>query len=770
MDVRKFLQNIRHDPEYDDQITAEITVPARQGNFSEPVPPLAAPLPEVLKLRGISQLYTHQTQSVDAIRQEQDIVVVTGTASGKTLCYHLPVIEASLHDENFSVLFLFPTKALGADQLRHFVHLYEDCHQQTAPAYTYDGDTPQHHRQKIRREARFLFTNPDMLHAGILPNHIKWSSFLHKLRFVILDEIHVYRGVFGSNTAWVMRRLQRLADYYESSYRIICCSATIGNPEELARYITGRNPILIDTDSAPRPQKFFVFWNASRETHRTSQSKSPNIQAKQLMATLLEQNAQTIAFTRTRAVAELLYKYLYDYFKTHHSTLAEKIHAYRSGYLPAVRRQLEADLSSGKLRGITTTNALELGIDIGGLDASIINSYPGSIASFLQQAGRAGRRKEGGLTIFIAHNNPQDQFLIFHPEYLLGQKPESAVIDIRNPYILTNHISSAAFELPLRSTDQNYFGNSFLELVHILEDTGYLKQIHDKWFWSRTEKPAALSSLRSITEETYTIFDSTVSQTILGTIDGESAFFITHPGAIYLHAGESYEVTHLDTDAKRVTVRQGQFDFYTQPIATSHIQILNTHETQAWRNIRVSFGELQARVQVHSFAKIRHYSLERLSVEKLELPERNLKTAGMWIDVSQLDFSVHQSPEFNPVTGLAGLKNILLLLLPLQVMCDKNDIAGAVDMSNFGYPVLIAFDKYSGGIGFIEKGFSRFPDLIHMCHDIVSQCPCSHGCPSCIGADDLGMSMYRDRDENGRWIFPHKDSTKKLLEMIRKNL
>ena len=760
------IDEIKNDTDYDDQIVFIKKIKKREPRYGTLSFPLSAQLENLLTERGIKKLYTHQAEAIERIHNNENVVIVTSTASGKTLCYTIPVIENLVKNPDEKALFIFPTKALAQDQLRGLSSFSEILFNGRIKANTYDGDTPKHRRKKIRTETSLLLTNPDMLHKAILPSHLKWAQFFENLKYIVLDEIHIYRGVFGSNTANVLRRLNRIAEHYGSAPQYICSSATIANPGELAESLTGRRMQVITNDGSPKGEKTFVFWNPPVDRKKGNVRKSPHIQAQKILVRLIKKRIQTILFTRTRVAAELLYKYTKEYLKKTDNALENAVRSYRGGYLPEERRKIEQMLFNGKLLGVMSTNALELGIDIGTLDACIIVGYPGSITSILQQSGRAGRTKSDSIVFIIAYDDPIDQYVINNPSYFFESSPENAVIDPQNAFILANHLSCAANELPLREGDAHYFGPLTMELITILEDEGLIKRVRDRWFWSRGESPAMRSSLRTASEDTFSILDTTGERKIIGTVDYSSAFMLVHPGAVYIHEGESYYVQSLDMQRKIAYIKKGEFDYYTQPAAFSGVKILANKEDRQLKNVTVCFGDVEVALSIVSFAKIKYYTLERFSIEKLDLPEQKLETSSLWLDFSALDMQYIAYKGVRLLDGLVGIKNLLLVTLPLLSMCDRNDIGGTVDYKDRSLPGIFIYDKYPGGLGFSEKGFTLIEEMLRMGLDVLNKCPCDTGCPSCVGANDLRDAVYRDSDGKGGWLYPNKRAAKIILELM----
>ena len=851
MDFASFLADIRKSRHYRDQIVYVQHITEREatyGNLSEPLPP---ELVSALEKMGISNLYTHQVQAIESIRAGKSVAVVTGTASGKTLCYNLPVLETLLGSdaaarrvgelENGRVgapdppsaisnpsstinhqpsairrgtaFYLFPTKALAQDQLRG-LRRYADLEPALArvmKAGTYDGDTPPSTRRKLRDEASIILTNPDMLHQGILPYHTRWSRFFADLRYVVIDEIHTYRGIFGSNVANVIRRLSRVCRYYGSNPQFICSSATIANPLELAERLTGVPITLVDNDGSPRGAKHFVLWNPPCIDVGLMERRSSNVEAQELMTDLMRKGVRTITFGKARIVAELMYKYVREALQRREPILAQKVRAYRGGYLPEERREIERQLFSGELLGITSTNALELGIDIGGLDAAIIVGFPGTIASTWQQAGRAGRSSDQSLVVFVAYNDPIDQYLMRHPTYFFGQSPENAIVDPENPYILANHLRCAAFELPIKESDAHSFGGRTTGVAEVLEEEGDLKQIDRTWYWSKTDFPAADVNLRTISESTFAIVEGVrcsvlgdgpdehptpntqhptppLGGRVIGQVDAISAPELVYPGAIYMHEAETYFVEDLDLQNKVAYVRRADVDYYTNAILDASIRIgvrcsvsgdgepvseaTNTqHLTPNTSDrlccgSRVCLGPATVTWATTGFKKIKFYNLDSIGYGKVDIPPQHLETMAFWVVPADEILDEVRRCGMKPIEGLMGIRNLMVHVLPLFAMCDKQDIGGIVDSSNTGSPTIFIYDRYAGGLGFAEKGFHMVEELMRACLEVLTECECEDGCPSCVGIPTLRPAIHTDPDIFGSFPIPDKAAALMMLRAM----
>jgi DEAD/DEAH box helicase domain-containing protein len=767
-DISSFLQSIQASPGYRGQIVYIKNIPPRDAVYEETETTISPVIIEALSSVGITSLYSHQARAVDLITRGRNVSIVTSTASGKTVCYNIPVLESLLSDPDSTSLFLFPTKALAQDQLRVLGHFCSsDVRlQNLVRAGTYDGDTPRETRRKLRSEGNVILTNPDMLHQGILPYHSRWSRFFSKLRYVVVDEMHTYRGIFGSNVANVLRRLRRILNHYDCRPTFVLCSATIANPGELAETLIGEECEIISDDGSPRGRKLFLLWNPSFIDSHRMERKSSNVEAHELMVGLIEAGIQTITFTKARVVAELILRYVRDALARRNPHLVEKVSAYRAGYLPEERRRIEKALFSGELLGIASTNALELGIDVGSLDASIIVGFPGTIASTWQQAGRAGRKTDEALVVFVAYNDPIDQYLMRNPSYFFGQTPENAVIDPLNPYILAGHLSCAAFELPLSPEDEAVFGKLTQPIVTVLEEVKKVKTIDDRTYWATTDFPAAGVGLRTISEDTFTIVDGTDGEHVIGVVDAISAPELVYPDGIYIHAGETYLVRELDLDGKVAYVERKEVDYYTQPILDSSIRAGDERKSHTWGDLNIYYGDATVSWKTAAFKKIKFYSLDSIGYGSVDIPTQHLETVSLWTypDVAVVSYLKHRGK--NPVEGLVGLKNVLINILPLFVMCDRQDIGGIVESSNTGRPTIFLYDRFKGGLGFCEKAYALLPEVLRSVLQVIDECPCEDGCPSCVGLPVLRPPQHQDPDPGYGYPIPDKEGAVLLVRRL----
>jgi DEAD/DEAH box helicase domain-containing protein len=737
MDFGVFLDSLRRHPAYRGQIVYARFIAPRTARFGDLERPLPAVLGTRLRAQGISRLYTHQAAAVNAARRGEHVAVVTSTASGKTLCYTLPVLEALLADPETRALYLFPTKALAQDQLDALLAFdLPDI-----PVATYDGDTPQRRRKPIREQARILLSNPDMLHVGILPQHFRWRSFLRRLRFVVLDEMHVYRGVFGSNVANVLRRLRRLCRLHGSTPQFICTSATIANPQEFAQRLLGLPVTVVEDDGAPSGPRWFVLWNPPMLDGGRSGigRRSALSEATGLLCDLVRRGVRTIVFTKARKVTELISRYATSRLREEAPELAGRISPYRAGYLPDDRRRIERRLFDGELLGVVSTSALELGIDVGGLDAALLVGFPGTIASTWQRAGRAGRGSDPALVILIAQDDALDQYLMRHPDYLFERGCEHAVIDPENPYILARHLRCAATEIALAEADIALFGARARELIGLLERAGELNARRDRWYWIGSRRyPAQEVDVRSVSGSVFKIVGP--DRRTIGTVEAVRAFEQVHPGAIYLHQGEAYLVCDLDLDARTARVEPTTGDYHTQPRTTIDLTIRRAHASRPWGPTVMTFGEVDVATQVIGFARKRLFTDTVLDVHPLDLPPQRLQTTALWFEIpGDLEHEV-RTQGLDLAGGIHAIEHAAIGVLPLFAMCDRWDIGGVSYPAHpqTGGPTIFIYDGHPGGVGITEKGYALAEALMAATLEVIEACPCEAGCPSCIQSPKCG--------------------------------
>jgi DEAD/DEAH box helicase domain-containing protein len=782
--VREVIAELAPADRTGEVITAVRHEPAREAQCA-PMPAWVRPeLAAAYRAKGVRQLYTHQAQAAARVREGKNVVVVTPTASGKTLCYNLPVLNAVLENPDTRALYLFPTKALAQDQLAELQDLARRL-DDSFGVFTYDGDTPADARKAIRERGHIVLSNPDMLHTGILPHHTRWMRLFENLRYIVLDELHTYRGVFGSHLSNVLRRLRRIARFYGAQPQFICSSATIANPGELAARLLEADVEVLDENGAPAAEKFFVFYNPPVVNRNLGIRRGYLNESSRVAQRFLERGLQTIVFANSRLHTEVLLTNLRRW-NPRAPGAAGALRGYRGGYLPGERREIERGLREGRIRGVVATNALELGIDIGSLDAAVLAGYPGTIASTWQRSGRAGRRSGSSCAVLVASSAPLDQFIVQHPEYFFGRSPEHAYIQPDNLEILVNHIKCAAFELPL-GVDERFGGVELGEICERLSAAGFLHRSGAHWHWTQEAYPADTVSLRSVTSDNFVIIDETAGPEVIGEVDFSSALTFVHPKAIYLHEGQQYHVERLDFAERKAYVKRVDVDYFTDAIRYTEVRVLEVAgEAAAPGPAARAHGDVLVRSQVVGFKKIKFFTMENVGAGQLELPENEMHTTAYWITlerplVASLPFSVSERQ-----SGMFGLLYALESVATLLLMCDRRDLGAAIgerppeasgeergergegeeqtasaaeetaeslapdsvvrsgaermrsaaqleSTKEFFEPNLYLYDAYPGGIGFSEPLFRAHALLLEKTRELISACPCDQGCPSCVG-------------------------------------
>ncbi|MBI3945826.1 MAG: DEAD/DEAH box helicase [Armatimonadetes bacterium] len=737
MDVRRFLSDLASRPDYRGEMAHHRRLEARPARFQDPAAPLLPRLRDSLARQGIARLYTHQARAVDAARAGADVLVVTGTASGKTLTYNLPVAEAILTNPRARALYLFPTKALAQDQLGKLRDL--QLHPHLKPG-VYDGDTPAALRSRYKRELNLVLTNPDMLHVGILPYHGTWASFLRNLKYVVVDEIHSYRGVFGSHVGGVLRRLRRACRWYGADPQFFCCSATVANPDELMRRLVGedRRIRVIADDGSPAGAKHVVFWNPPLLA-RDGTRASANAAATDLLVALLRGGVRTIVFTRARKTAEIILRYARFALRESAPDLAGRIMSYRAGYSPEQRRRIERGLFEGSLLGVTATNALELGVDIGGLDACVLTGYPGSITSTWQQAGRCGRGRDESLVILVALDGPLDQYLVRHPEYFFGRSPEHAIVDPGNPHILSQHLLCAAYEGPLVPADQALFGPAAPALLADLAQGGEVRRRGDAFLWAGSEYPAGRVSIRSASGDAYRIMVRDTGE-LLGTVETARAFETVHEGAVYLHQGESYRVEQLDIPGRRAVVVPANTDYHTEPRTQMDVLLGEPVAERALGPTVARHGPVEVVTQVLGYRRKQLFSEAVLSEVENPLPPQRFRTHGVWFTLPKALTDRLLGEEYNLTGSIHAIEHAAIGILPLFVLCDRMDVGGVSHPAHpqTGAPTICIHDAIPGGVGIAEKAYTLLEDILSATLRAIEECPCREGCPSCIQSPKCG--------------------------------
>ena len=708
--------------------------PGQYAAFPEQVNPR---LREVLAARGIDKLYTHQALACEKVAAGDNVVIVTPTASGKTLCYNLPVLDRLTAEPGARAMYLFPTKALAEDQLDELHGLIEDMGSDLC-AFTYDGDTPQDARRAIRQRANIVLTNPDMLHTGILPHHTKWVKLFENLRYIVVDELHYYRGVYGSHLANIMRRLRRLCEFYGSKPQFVACSATIANPKELAETLMESPFELIDQNGAPAGEKVFICYNPPVVNRQLGIRRSYINETRRIAQELLDHNQQTLVFANNRLATEILVTYLKDACDKGRIP-TESVRGYRGGYLPRERREIEQRLRSGDIRGVVATNALELGIDVGSLDAVVMAGYPGTIASTWQRAGRAGRRNSGSLAVMVASSAPVDQYVVEHPEYLFDRSPEHAYVNPDNLEVLLNHLKCAVFELPLRS-DEKFGPHETGELCAFLAEAGLLHRSGDNWHWTSDSYPADAVSLRSVSSDNFVVVDTTGEAKIIGEVSYTAALTTLHEKAIYLHEAKQFHVERFDFKERKAYVKRVDCDYYTDAIDYTQVKPLREFDkAEVSAGVERVHGDVRVNRQIVGFKKIRFYTMENVGAGKLSMPEQEMHTTAFWLHfpAAFLEAMTEYTPSERQC-GLSGSGNAFRTVASLLLMCDPRDLGVAMTEDLSGgllawEPDLYLYDSYSGGVGLSAPLYRLSDRLLKQSRELIEGCACEAGCPACVG-------------------------------------
>ncbi|WP_342463279.1 DEAD/DEAH box helicase [Ureibacillus sp. FSL K6-8385] len=730
--IDELINEWQQDEELKQNIVHIATIEGREGEYEDFPDCLHPSLKKALLERGIEKLYSHQRQAFDLALASKSFTAITPTASGKSLCYHLPVLQKILEDSSTRAIYLFPTKALAQDQKADLNDLIDSMNEEIY-CYTYDGDTAPNIRQKVRKAGHIVMTNPDMLHSGILPHHTKWVSLFENLKFIVIDELHTYKGVFGSHVAHVLRRLVRICEFYGSQPIFICTSATIKNPKELAEKLTNTKHVLIEKSGAPAGKKTFIFYNPPIVHKTFGVRRSAVLEATNLAARLYKAGIQTIVFAKSRVTVERLVTYLKELTKNKIND--GSIQGYRGGYLPSERRRIEKGLRDGSIQIVVSTNALELGVDIGQLQACIMTGYPGNIASAWQQAGRAGRRQDSALIIYVANSSALDQYIVNHPDYLLGNSPEEALINPENILILMSHLKCASFELPF-STDDTYGEFEVQELLEYLQEEGVLVKTNAHYYWMSDRFPAKDVNLRSAAEENVVIIDQTVpgGTKVIGEMDTYSAMTLLHEEAIYLHQGVQYQVEKLDWEEKKAYVREVDVNYYTDANLAVELKVLSEDKAASYEDVTVSYGDVSLVAVPTIFKKIHMTTLDNIGSGKVHIPPMEMHTNATWIS-----FSLPENWSEEMLTdALTGAAYAIGSFIPVFIQCDRKDVTVVpqVKAVHNGRPTLFIYDSYPGGIGLSEKVYDLLVPILELTIQHVQSCPCEQGCPSCIGAQD----------------------------------
>ncbi|MCC7418166.1 MAG: DEAD/DEAH box helicase [Acidobacteria bacterium] len=754
----------------DRHVTAVRRLPALAAQLV-PFPPALDPrLCRALESRGIAQLYTHQAEAIEHALGGRHAVITTPTASGKTLCYNAPVLQAVLQDPSSRALYLFPTKALAQDQLAELQALCDaiaGASGEPIGVFTYDGDTPQDARRTIRARAHLVLSNPDMLHSGILPHHPRWAKLFESLKYVVIDELHAYRGVFGSHLCNLLRRLRRICRHYGSAPVFLCSSATIANPRELAERLTERPFALVDKSGAPRGEKFFVFVNPPVVNQQLGIRRSYLAETRRIAAEFLGRQLQVIVFAQSRLATEILTTYLKDDFDGTPGG-PERVRGYRGGYLPNRRREIEKGLREGAVRAVVSTSALELGIDIGALDVSVMAGYPGTIAATWQRAGRAGRRAGRSAAVLVASSAPLDQFVVRNPSYFFDAAPERALINPDNLHILVDHVKCAAFELPFTAREQfgSGGGPDVQEVLGVLAEQGLVHRSAEEvdaledgaaaegaqWTWTSESYPADAVSLRSVSSDNFVVVEVADQTRVIGETDFTSGPSTLHAKAIYIVEGALYQVERLDFEGRKAFVRAIDCDYYTDAITYTRVTILDTFGAEPAASIAPFGGDGQDEVRSHGevhvvsrvvgFKKIKFYTNENVGSGELDLPEQQMHTTAYWLTIPSRIMAMLPYAADDRRDGVVGLSFAISQVAQLLLMCDRHDIGISIDAGESAgretgaapiAPKIFVYDSYPGGIGFSEPLFRLHDALLAQTRTLIAECGCESGCPGCVG-------------------------------------
>ncbi|WP_313890950.1 DEAD/DEAH box helicase [Psychrobacillus sp.] len=735
--IQQLLEDWKLDKNRNKSIVHVHTTDEKKAKYASFPENMHLSIKKALVKKGVEKLYVHQRQAFDSAMSGKSYTTITPTASGKSLCYHLPVLQSILDDPTSRAIYLFPTKALAQDQKSDLEQLIENSEEEIL-SYTYDGDTEPGIRQKVRKSGHIVLTNPDMLHSGILPHHTKWVSLFENLKFIVIDEIHTYKGVFGSHVAHVIRRLKRICAFYGSNPQFICTSATIKNPKELAETLTNESHELIDENGAPAGKKHFVFYNPPIVHPVFNVRRSAILEVRDIAQELYVNGIQTIVFAKSRVRVEMLVTYLQALVSKKIND--QSIRGYRGGYLPSERRSIEKGLRDGVIRTVVSTNALELGVDIGQLQACIMTGYPGNIASVWQQAGRAGRRQDEALIIYVAQSTALDQYVVNHPSYFLGQSPEEVRIHPDNMIILMDHLKCAAFELPFTAVD-SYAEFSVQELLEFLESEGVLLKTVDKWHWMSESFPASNISLRSASQENVVIIDMSVptKTRVIGEMDQYSAMTLLHEEAIYLHQGTQFQVETLDWEEKKAFVREVDVDYFTDANIAIELKVLSEDKAGDAKIGTLQYGDIIVLAQPTIFKKIKFDTHDNIGSGKIHLPPVELHTSSTW-------FCFDKPGDWTDTLlsdAMTGVAYALHAFIPLFIHCDAKDIHVVPQVKSIAgeKPTFYIYDSYPGGIGLSERMFDLWNELVPKVSEQVESCPCSSGCPACIGAQDATLNL-----------------------------
>lgn len=741
-----------------------VKIKAFAGEFLDYPDEISPAVTKIYKEKGIEKLFSHQVKAIKEILNGKNVIVSTPTASGKTLIYNTVTLDALTRNPEAKSLYLFPTKALSQDQLSELFELNK-LMGDTLGLYTYDGDTPQSMRKAIRKKAQVVISNPYMLHSGILPHHTKWLNLFENLKYVIIDEVHYYTGVFGSHMANIIRRLKRICRFYGAKPIFIMSSATIANPDELAKKLIEEEVVLIDKSGAPTGEKYLLFINPPVVNKQLGIRRSYISLAREISGILLRNDLQIIAFANARLITEILVKYLKNDFEKK-VTDQGKVRGYRGGYLPQKRREIERELREGKIRAVVSTNALELGIDIGSLDAAVLASYPGSIASTWQRIGRAGRKSSKSMGILVSSSNPVDQFIVNHPEYFTGKSPEVGRINPDNLTILIEHVKCASFELPFVKGEK-FGGEDLEEILNYLAENQILFQKQDKWFWTEQGYPADAVSINRISSDNFVVIDRTEGESVIAKVDFSSALETLHPKAIYILEGEQYIVEEFDYENRKAFVIKSNSDYFTDAITYTKIKILDVFDETHKDDYDFYYGDVHVFSQVVGFKKLKFFTSENVGAGDLQLPQQEMHSTAFWMNIkTDLLNRVTISSE-EKIEAISGIAYLMRHIGAVILMCDVKDLGVAVEdnltksemnvnskqklaawqdspLANNFEPNIYIFDNYPNGIGFSEVLFAKGDEVLEKTLEVIENCTCERGCPSCVGPPIRPQDNHKD--------------------------
>ncbi len=733
MDPGSLIAGWADSPDLEGELVELRQIPARPAIHGRPTHDLSPTVTERLEELGIDRLYRHQARAIDLITSGRHTVVVAGTASGKSLCYQIPIAQAVAGDPTATSLCLYPTKALAHDQRRAFNALAMPG----VVAETYDGDTEPEQRRAIRRATGVILTNPDMLHVGILPHHDRWADFFHRLRYVVVDELHTMRGIFGTHVSMVLRRLRRICDHYGSKPTFVFASATIGNPGGLASDLCGIEVSVVDMDDSPRGEQWVALWNPELLDEEEGRRRSALADATDLFVDLVRHDVSTIVFARSRKATELIYRWARQRLDP---DLRDSIASYRGGYLAGDRRRIEEKLFGGDLRGIIATNALELGIDVGSLQAAVLTTFPGTIASFRQQAGRAGRTREESLVVLVAGEDALDQYFMSHPDQLFSRNPEAVVVNPSNPAVAEAHAGCAAFELPLRLEDRQVLGAAIEEAANRLVQAGMLRLRGKALYWAQRRRPAPQVDLRTSGGRRFEVVDRTGRPQLLEVLDETRAYRDGHEGAVFLHQGETYVCTRLDPPRGEVTVTRRNVSYFTQPKVDTDLEVLKVSGTTAIGPVHLQLGTVRVHTQVVAYKKRALNTRETIDTIPLELPSITYETDGVWLEIPEETLEEADLDRFTAPGALHAAEHAGIAMMPLRAVCDRWDIGGLSTTWHpaTAGPTIFIYEAYQGGAGISEVAFGAGREHWVATLDAVRACPCAGGCPSCVQSPKCG--------------------------------